>query len=50
LDLHEVKEAKTQGIIMDGVKDPLIPHLVENKTTKDMWDTLKNLYEVKNEN
>jgi hypothetical protein len=27
LDLHEVKEAKTQRIILDGVKDPLIPHL-----------------------
>jgi hypothetical protein len=27
LDLHEVKEAKAQRIILDGVKDPLIPHL-----------------------
>jgi hypothetical protein len=50
LDLHEVKEAKAQRIILDGVKDPLIPHLVEKKTTKEMWDTLKNLYEAKNEN
>jgi hypothetical protein len=50
LDLHEVKEAKAQRIILDGVKDPLIPHLAEKKTTKEMWDTLKNLYEAKNEN
>jgi hypothetical protein len=50
LDLHEVKEAKSQRIILDGVKDHLIPHLVEKKTTKEMWDALKNLYEVKNEN
>jgi hypothetical protein len=26
LDLHEVKEAKAQRIILDGVKDHLIPH------------------------
>jgi hypothetical protein len=50
LDLHEVKEAKAQRIILDGVKDHLIPHLVEKKTTKEMWDALKNLFEVKNEN
>ena len=50
LDLHEVKEAKAQRIILDGVKDHLIPHLVENKTTQEMWDALKNLFEVKNEN
>jgi hypothetical protein len=32
------------------VKDHLIPHLDEKKTTKEMWDALKNLYEAKNEN
>ena len=35
---------------MDGVKDPLIAHLVEKKTTKEMWDALENLYEARNEN
>jgi hypothetical protein len=50
LDLHEVKEAKYLRIILDGVKDHLIPHLAKNKTTKEMWDALKNLYEAKNEN
>jgi hypothetical protein len=50
LDLHEVKEAKAQRIILDGVKDHLIPHLAKKKTTKEMWDALKNLYEAKNEN
>jgi hypothetical protein len=29
LDVHEVKEAKTQRIILDGVKDHLIQHLAE---------------------
>jgi hypothetical protein len=50
LDLHEVKEAKAQRIILDGVKDHLIPHLAGKKTTQEMWDALKNLFEVKNEN
>ena len=35
---------------MDGVKDHLIPHLAKKKTTYDMWDTLKQLFEAKNEN
>jgi hypothetical protein len=50
LNLHEVKEAKAQRIILDGVKDHLIPHLAEKKIAKEMWDTLKNLFEAKNEN
>jgi hypothetical protein len=50
LDLHEVKEAKAQRIILDGVKDHLIPHLTEKKTTKEMWVALKKLFEAKNEN
>jgi hypothetical protein len=36
LDLHEVKEAKSQRIILDGVKDHLIPHLAEKTTAKEM--------------
>jgi hypothetical protein len=50
LDVHEGKEAKAHRLILDGVKDSHIPHLLEKKTTYDMWETLKNLYEAKNEN
>jgi hypothetical protein len=50
LYLHEVKEAKYHRLILDGVKDHLILHLAKKKTVKEMWDALKNLYEVKNEN
>ena len=50
LDLHEIKEAKAQTILLDGAKDHLIPHLAEKSTTQEMWDTLKNLFEAKNEN
>lgn len=35
---------------MDGVKDHLISHIDEKSTAKEMWDTLKKLYEAKNEN
>jgi hypothetical protein len=48
--LHEVKESKVHRIILDGVKDHLIPHLAEKKTVKEMWDALKNLFEAKYEN
>ena len=50
LDLHEIKEAKVQRILLDGVKDHLIPHLAEKPRAQEMWDTLKNLFEAKNEN
>jgi hypothetical protein len=50
LDVHEVREAKTRRIILDVVKDHLIPHLAEKKTAKEIWDALKGLYEAKNEN
>ena len=32
LDIHEVKEARTQRLLLDGVKDHLIPHLAEKLT------------------
>ena len=32
------------------MKDPLIPHLTEKKTTYEMWETLTNLFEAKNAN
>lgn len=32
------------------VKDNIIPHIRECKTSKETWDTLKNLYEVKTTN
>jgi hypothetical protein len=41
LDFHDVKEAKYHRIILYGVKEHLIPYLVEKKTTKEMWMHLK---------
>ena len=36
--------AKAKCIILDGVKDHVVPHIAEKETTKEMWDTLKTLY------
>jgi hypothetical protein len=40
LDVHEVRETKTQRIILDEVRDHLIPHLAEKKTANEMWVVL----------
>ena len=50
LDIHEVKEAKAQRLILDGIRDHLIQHVAEKKTAYEMWNTLKGLNEAKNEN
>ena len=47
LDIHDVKEAKAQRLILDGIRDHLIPHVAKKKTSYEMWNTLKGLYEAK---
>ena len=37
-------------IIMDGVKDHIVPHLSGKKTVEEMWKDLESLYQSKNEN
>ena len=37
-------------IIMDGVKDHIVPHLFGKKTAAEMWTVLESLYQCKNEN
>ena len=37
-------------IIMDGVKDHIVPHIFRKKTAIEMWTTLESLYQRKNEN
>ena len=37
-------------IIMDGVKDHIVPHLFGKKTALEMWKDLEILYQIKNEN
>jgi 2-phosphoglycerate kinase len=37
-------------IIVDGVKDHIIPHLSGKKAAKEMWDALVKLYQPNNQN
>lgn len=41
---YEDAMAKEKFIILDGVKDHVVPHIVEKNMTKEMWDTLTTLY------
>ena len=36
---------KAKFIILDGVKDHMVPHIAEKETTKEIWDALKTLYQ-----
>ena len=41
---------KVKRIITDSIKDHLIPHVFSLKNNKDMFDSLKKIYEGKNIN
>lgn len=41
---------KARLIILDGVKDSLIPHLSGKNSAHEMWMALQNLFQNKNEN
>ena len=43
-------DSKAMMIIMDGVKDHIVPHLFGKKTAAEMWAALESLYQSKNEN
>ena len=43
-------DSKAMLIIMDGVKDHIVPHLSGKKTALKMWKDLESLYQSKNEN
>ena len=42
---YEDAMARAKCMILDEVKDHVIPHIAEKNTTKEMWDTLKTLYQ-----
>jgi hypothetical protein len=44
LAAQKKKEVKAKRMIMDAIKDHLIPHISEKKTTKEMFDALVSLY------
>jgi len=45
---HKKNEAKAKRILIDSLNDHLIPHVVDLKTTKEMYDALVGLFKSKN--
>jgi len=44
-DKYEEAMVKAKNIILDGVKDHVVPHIVEKEMTNEMWENLKKLYQ-----
>ena len=44
LKKYEEAQAKDKRLIMDVVKDHVVPHIVEKNTTHEMWTCLTTLY------
>ena len=44
---HKEAAGHAKRLIMDGIKDHIVPHVAEKKTTKEMWKALVSLYEEK---
>jgi len=44
-DKYEEAMARAKIIIVDGVKDHVVPHIVEKEMTNEMWEALKKLYQ-----
>ena len=38
-------DGETKCIILDGVKDHVVPHIAEKETVVEMWEAIKNLYQ-----
>ena len=45
LKKYEENQARTKRLIIDGVKDHVIPHVTGNNTTHDMWSALEVMYQ-----
>lgn len=45
LKQYEEAQLKAKCMILDGVKDHVVPHIVEKETTREMWETLTTLYQ-----
>lgn len=48
--LFQRQKAKTKRMILDGLRDHIVPHVVGKDTTKEMWDALVKLYQDPSEN
>ena len=43
-------QAWTKRLIMDGVKDRIVPHIAEKNTANDMWVALEAMYKEASSN
>jgi hypothetical protein len=48
LTKHKKKEVKAKRVLLEFLKDHLIPHIIENTFAKEMYDSLVGLYQNKN--
>ena len=49
LEIWEVWDMRVRWIILDGVRDALVPHFCGKNTTHEMLVSLQNLFKNKNE-
>ncbi|KAH9321246.1 hypothetical protein KI387_015885, partial [Taxus chinensis] len=45
LAAYKKEDAKARRIVLDGVKDHIVPHISELDMAKKMWDAILNLYQ-----
>jgi hypothetical protein len=50
LTTHWKREVKAKQVLLDSVKDHLIPHISKTTKAKDMYDALVFLYRSRNAN
>jgi hypothetical protein len=50
LATYNEKSIKDKRIILDAIKDHLIPHVIGKRNYYNMWESLMNLYQITNEN
>lgn len=44
LEVYEELDTKTKLIILDGIKDHLIPDMYKKNATHEMWKSLRDLF------
>ena len=44
-DKYEEAMVMAKCIILDGVKDHVVPHIAEKEKVVEMWEAFKNLYQ-----
>lgn len=48
LAAHNKKNVKAKWIILDVIKDYLIPHVLEKNTVKEIFDVVVSFFKVRN--